>query len=102
MNNKNRTKREALGKLDELVCAAITFYKDTSMPSALTNITPKDTKYFTPEQYREIRRNLDRINESLAGLVTYCRDRDIGIPKDIFDVDKLDNSELSDEVIAES
>ena len=89
MSNKDKIKREALGKLDELVCEAIRFYNDTGILDVLNKITPEDTNIFLPEQYEEIRRNLEHINESLTGLITYCRDRDIDIPKDVFDVDKI-------------
>ena len=89
MNNRDKTKSEALGKLDVLVREAIGFYNDTGIPDVLKTITPYDTTYFKPEQFDEIRSNLERINESLQGLVTYCRDRDIDIPKDIIDVNDI-------------
>lgn len=101
MTEKDNIKAKALGKLDELVREAIRVYNDTGIVDVLKIVTPKDTNIFSPEQYEEIRRNLENINNSLSGLVNYCRDRDIDIPKDVFDVKNIDITESFDESIAE-
>lgn len=101
MTEKDEIKAKALGKIDELVREAIRFYNDTGIVDVLKKVTPKDTNFFSSEQYEEIRRNLENINKSLSGLVIYCRDRDIDIPKDVFDVENIDKTKSFDESIAE-
>ena len=77
ISERTKIKRVALEKLDKLVKEAISVFNDTGDESFLHDIKPPNEKYFTKDEYYEIHSNLSTINESLDGLQSYCRDRDI-------------------------
>ena len=79
MCDLNVIKCHALEKLDVLVKEAIKNNRDMECPIDIVNIAVPSESYFSIDEFREIRRNIETINASSEGLRAYCRDRDIKI-----------------------
>ena len=80
LEKKNAIKQKALKKLDYLVSSVVKYYNDTHFSEVLDTIGPPDSDYFSKEEFMEVKRNLETINESIYGLLGYCRDRGIESP----------------------